>query len=416
MLDPAPPSPTHPSTNLKQMSSTISPELFEALTRHDQQPVAMLSELIEFYRQNEQPMELFEAQKMLVRANLGLPLLAADNEPVREDEIEHQLESGLLKACRESGEMLIRAGRVFEGWTYLRPTGDNQLIREALSAVEITDDNFDEMQRVLLHEGVDVGRGFQAILDFQGTCNSITLFDQSLAQSSKADRQAAGACLLNHFYDELISLVREDITARDKAPADDETLFDMIDKRPWVLKDGGYHLDTTHLSSTVRIAMPLTDPELLHKAWELTQYGRQLNHQFQYPGDEPFVDFYPSYAAFYGILLGKNVDAGLKLFERKAKSVDTDQHGSGAIETYVDLLDRVGRHRDAIAFAVNHVPSDVPSQAVIPLLMEIAKRDQEAAEQTDEGETGYELIANFCRDRDDPIGFAVAKYTSSQSA
>ena len=41
--------------------------------------------------------------------------------------------------------------------------------------------------------------------------------------------------------------------------------------------------------------------------------------------------------------LAKNVDAGLKLFERKAKSVDTAEHGTTAIETYVDLLDRLGR-------------------------------------------------------------------------
>ena len=38
----------------------------------------------------------------------------------------------------------------------------------------------------------------------------------------------------------------------------------------------------------------------------------------------------------------------VKQFERKARSVDPVQHGTGAIEIYVDLLDRVGRHADAV--------------------------------------------------------------------
>lgn len=384
-------------------------EIFETLRASQSSPTEMLDQLVEHYRATNAPMELFEARKMVVRNRLGLPLITSDEEPIRSDEIERQLEQGLLDACREAGEMLIRAGRVFEGWTYLRPTGDNELIKRLVSEVEITEDNYDEMQRVLLHEGVDVGRGFQAVLDQQGTCNSITLFDQVLAQRGKADRRAAGEKLLNHFYDELTQLVRADITSRDKAPDDDETLYDLISKRPWLMKDGGYHLDTTHLSSTVRIASTCTDPNLLRKAWELTQYGRQLHHQFQYPGDEPFVDFYPAYAAYYSILLGENVDAGLKLFERKAKSVDTHEHGTGAIETYVDLLDRVGRPVQAIEFAIHHVPEDVPSQTVVPLLMEFA--DHAAQNGSDEG---YELIMDFCAKKEDPLGFAVAKHATME--
>ena len=382
-------------------------EILKTLRDNDASPSDLLQQLVQYYREAELPMELFEAQKMVVRDKLQLPLLTSEDEPARPEEIERQLEFGLLEACREAGEMLIRAGRVFEGWTYLRPTGDNDFIRQLIADVEINDENYDEMQRVLLHEGVDVGRGFQAILDHQGTCNSITLFDQALAQRSKADRQAAGECLLNHFYDELTALVRDDITSRDAAPADDETLYDMISTRPWVLKDGGYHLDTTHLSSTVRIASTLTDPTQLRKAWELTQYGRQLHHQFQYPGDEPFVDFYPAYAAFYSILLGENVDAGLKLFERKAKNVDSQEHGTGAVETYVDLLDRVGRHKEAIEFAIAHVPKDVPSQTIVPLLMEIAARAQAAGDGS-----GYDMIMDFCTDKQDPLGFAVARHAA----
>lgn len=385
-------------------------KIFDTLRNCDNDQSEMLQQLVHHFREQQLPMELFEARKMVARDKLGLPLLATEDEPSRPEEIERQLELGLLDACREAGEMLIRAGRVFEGWTYLRPTGDNELIKQLLSEVEINDDNYDEMQRVLLHEGVDVGRGFQAILDHQGTCNSITLFDQAIVHRSKSDRSAAGERLLEFFYNELTTLVRADITERDTAPGDDETLNDMIASRPWVLKEGGYHLDTTHLSSTVRIASTLTDPKQLRKAWELTQYGRQLHHQFQYPGEEPFVDFYPAYAAFYSILLGENVDAGLKLFERKAKNVDTQEHGTGAIETYVDLLDRVGRPAEAVQFAIANVPSDVPAQTLLPLLMEFADHAKAKGDSS-----VYETIMDYCNDKQDPLGFAVAKYATMAS-
>ena len=339
------------------------------------------------------------------------------NPLIRED-AERQLEAGLLDACRESGTMLLQTGKIVDGWMYLRPTGDTQAAQQLLQDVVIDDDNYDEMIQVLLHEGVDVGRGFQAVLDHQGTCNSITLFEQSLSQASKPHRKAAAARLLDHLYDELIQLVRDDIAARgpkqpnagpeDAVVGEKETLAEMIATRRWVMDEGGYHLDTTHLASTVRIASVLTEPEQLRKAWELTQYGRRLNHQFQYPGDEPFVDFYPAYATFYSVLLGEDVDAGLKHFQRKAKSVDATEHGTAAIETYVDLLDRCDRFAEAISAAIDLVPADVPPQRIAPLLMEMASRGK-AAGVADL----FTPILAYCQSRGDVLGYAAALHAAS---
>ncbi len=387
--------------------TTTETEIFATLAA-SQDPAAMLDHMVDHFRAARQPMELFEALKMRARHQLNLPLVTSESEPKRTEEVERQLETGLLDACREAGVMLMEEGRIGEGWMYLRPLGDIDFVREVISKIEINDDNYDEMIQVLLHEGIDVGRGYQAVLDHQGTCNSITLFEQSLVQRSKTDRQAAGSRLLDHLYDELTTLVRADIAKRDKPAEDDETLDHMIESRRWVLDDGGYHLDTTHLSSTVRIASSLTDPVKLRKAWELTQYGRRLHHQFQYPGEEPFVDFYPAYAAFYSTLLGEDVDAGLKYFERKAKSVDTTQHGSGAIETYVDLLDRVGRHGEAIKVCIDLVPSDVPPQTILSQLLEIAAKGKAA------GDTNiYDPILNYCQDHNDVLGYAAVLHAKS---
>ncbi|MDA9778800.1 hypothetical protein N9C08_00510 [Rubripirellula sp.] len=376
-------------------------DIFEALSQDGRNTAELLDQIIEHFRDTSRPMELFEALKMRTRVQLGLPLISQDNEIRRAEDIERQLELGLLDACRETGAMLIKMGRIGEGWMYLRPTGDLTAAKEMLSAVEITDENYDDMIQVLLHEGIDIARGFQAVLDHQGTCNSITLYDQTLAGRSKQDRAAAAACLLDHFYSELCEMVRADIANRE-APADpSESLMEMIEKRRWLLADGGYHLDTTHLASTVKISSVLENPEQIRKAWELTQYGRRLNHQFQYPGDEPFVDFYPAYSTYYSILLGENIDAGLTVFQRKARSVNTIEHGTAAIETYVELLDRTGRHQEAIETAVGMVPKEVPSQRLIPLLIEIARKTNGI-----ENQDGYTALLAYCKEKQDLLGFA----------
>ncbi len=390
--------------------NTTETDIFQRLSDQRDTPSVMLDQMVEHFRQTRRPMELFEALKMRIRNQLGLPLVTSENEPSRPEDVERQLEVGLLDACREAGTMLIEDGKVGEGWMYLRPTGDNELARTLLAAVPITDDNYDEMIQVLLHEGIDVARGYQAVLDHQGTCNSITLYEQSLTGRSKSDRKLAAACLLEHLYDELITLVRGDISRRE-APADDEeTLAEMIEKRRWILEDGGYHLDTTHLSATVRIATVLEDPKQLRKAWELTQYGRRLNHQFQYPGDEPFVDFYPAHSTFFSILLGENVDAGLKVFERKARSVDAAQHGTGAIETYVDLLDRVGRHGEAITAAIELVPDELPPQRIVPLLIDIADKAKLAGSVE-----AYDPILQYCEKHNDVLGYAAVLHASRRA-
>lgn len=381
-------------------------DFFSAISSKRDQPSEMISAMIDHFRQTRQPAELFEALKMSVRHRVGLPLIAAEHEESRPEDIERQLESGLIDGCREAGTMLLEDGKVREGWMYLRPTGDLPLARRLFADIPIDDDNYDDMVQVLVHEGVDVGRGFQAVLDHQGTCNSITLYEQALVQRGKSDRRAAASRLLEHFHGELTELVRGEIARREAPAGDGETLAEMLEKRAWILGEGGYHLDTTHLAATVRIASVLDRPEQWRKAWELTQYGRRLNRQFQYPGEEPFVDFYPAYAAFYATLLGEQVDAGLRLFERRARAVDPVQHGTAAIETYVDLLDRLGRARQAVEAAIELIPDDVPSQRIVPLLLEIASREK--AEGADVEDSAYGPILDFSRRREDVLGYVAA--------
>lgn len=342
---------------------------------------------------------------------MALPDESIESQTTGDVDKQRALEDGLLDACRQAGAMLIENGKISEGYMYLRPVGDSQLVKRLLDSVEITDDNYDEMIHVLLNEGVDLRRGYQALIDRQGTCNSITLYDQLIASRSREQRQIASRVLLDHFYGELLSLVRQDFSARasENGVSAADTIRDektlglgpLITRYKWILGGGGYHLDTTHLSSTVRFATVLDDRESIDKAAELCQYGRKLPADFQYPGDEPFVDFYPAHAAFFSALQGENVDSALRLFEQKARSVDGAISGSGAIETYVDLLDRLGRPGEALRAAIELFPDDVPTARVMPEMIAMANRAIAAGDHSIAAK-----LESFCLQRSDLLGVA----------
>ncbi len=393
--------------------SDLDPEMLGRLARD---PAARIDEVIAYYRRARRPVELFEALKMKSRLKFGLPMIAAPDEslsmsPDEDAEIQRGLEAGLLDACRQAGAMLIESGKIGEGWMYLRPIGDPALVRRLLSKVEIDDDNYDEMLHELVHEGVDLQRGYQAAIARQGTCNSITLYDSVIAERPRGDRKIAAACLLTHLYDELTERVRDDFLQRagdhgvsqEKMKADHESLSlaELITKYKWIQGAGGYHLDTTHLSSVVRFSIVLDTPELIEKALELCQYGRRLPADFQYPGTEPFVDFYPAHIAFLSAMQGKNVDAATRLFEHKARTVDATVHGTGAIETYIDLLDRIGRPGEALRAAMELFPEDVPVGRVLPEMIVMAERAITAGDAKIAKE-----LEEFCFNHGDLLGVA----------
>ncbi|MEM9643569.1 MAG: hypothetical protein AAF989_01135 [Planctomycetota bacterium] len=385
------------------MTSSSTASIFERLESLGDRPLEVANQLVQHFRQSGKPVELFEAIKMATRLQMGLKAVALTDEPKLSPEVERQLEDGLLQGCREAGGMMIRQGRLMEGWMYLRPVGDRELVRRLLADVEFDDDNYDAMIQILVHEQVDVGRGYAAVLEHQGTCNSITLYEQTISQLPRTDQQAAAACLLDHFLQELTSLVRLDVQrlAPEDSSIETMTLGELLVAHPVILEGGGYHLDTTHLASVVRIASVLESASDWQKALDLTEYGRRLDQQFQYPGDEPFVDFYPAYGTLYRTLLGKNVNAGLQLFERRARTVEVAQHGTAAIETYIELLARMGRHQMAIQQAVQLMPDDVPTQSVLARLLEwfpLVEANQQDATR--------DLLQDFCCRRDDPLGFA----------
>ncbi len=345
--------------------------------------------------------ELFEALKMRLRMRLELPAAQADRQEKFDDETEIKLERGLIDACQVVGELFFKKGRVREGWMYMRPVGDRDIAAAALAHVEPNDENVDELLEVLLHEGVDIGRGYQLALDRMGTCNSITMFESTLAARPRGDQQIAARLLVKHVHTELLDNLRRDISKREGQTPESSKIEDLIQSRPDLLRDGSYHLDTSHIASTVRFARVLDDTPHLALALDLACYGRALHPQYQYPGEEPFLDLYPASAAFFRVLLGQQVDAGIRYFAQKADAVDQQQFGTIAIEVLIDLLSRSGRHAEALQAYSKRLPVGARILGIAPTLLQLSQRLGD-----------YQPMLAICKQRDDLLGYAAAILTT----
>jgi hypothetical protein len=384
------------------MSSSDFDQLQSALASGG--PQAALEQAAALLRQQKKYHELFEVLKMQLRHRLGLPLLAgSDAAEGLTDAQRTKLEDGLVAACREVGAALLIEGQIREGWMYLRPVGDKADAAKLLSKVQATDENYEDLIDVCLHEGIDVGRGYGLVLERFGTCNAITTYDSSLARRPRSEQAPAARLLLKQVHDDLIESVKADIARQEGSQPRESTLRELVRDRDWLFQDNSYHLDTTHLAATVRIARALPEPDDLRLALDLTEYGRRLSQQFQYQGDEPFADIYPANALYFQALLGENMDEALAYFKNKAETLDPQYHGYAAIETYIDLLTRLGRHDEALAAAMHFGLGSIQPLGSAPPLVELANRSGD-----------YGRLLAHCREKQDLLGFAAALVQSSR--
>ncbi len=390
------------------MSNQSENNVLEQVTTaaKEQGPVAAAATLVDYLRSQHRFNELFEARKILHRLELGLPAVHVDGlvpeEPATAllpSETQDELDRRLLDACREVGHGLMRSGRIQEGWMFLRAVGDNTFTAEAMSAIEPTQENLDLLLSLYVHEGVDVGQGTRLCLKMRGTCNTITMLDSVVSMRGRKEQQAAVGALVEHVHAELLANLIADLKRRkpDFAAPESGKIVDCLALHPGLLRDGTYHLDTTHLASTVRFARVLDDQQLLRLAADLSEYGRQLHAQYQYQSEEPFADLYPMSLAWFRALLGEQVDGALRLFRQKAETLDPQELGTVAIETYADLLARVGRPSEAAAFLMRWMPQGMRPFGIAPSLLELA---QAAGD--------FRPMMDHARNRGDLIGYTAA--------
>ncbi len=360
---------------------------------------AALNCLEERLRSQKKYHELFEALKMKVRQRLGLPLWYQDASSANglAEEVEQELEQGLLDACRQVGMALLDEGRVREAWMYLRPVGDKTQVAAKIRQLDVADDQIDELIEVTVHEGVDPPTGFAHILDRYGTCNAITTFDSHAPAMEASARRAVAGMLVRHLYHELVGNVRSHIERQGEETPSTSGLRELCAGRDWLTADGSYHIDTSHLSSVVRCGRLLEDRAELEMALELAEYGMRLDKSLQYPGEEPFADNYPAHVHYFQAILGRHIDEALAFFRERAETVDAHQEGTLAIEVYIELLARCGKLEEALETSLSMLPPGTHTRGAAPGLLELSRQAG-----------NYEKVTQLCRERGDLLGFATA--------
>ncbi len=114
---------------------TQAADLYQQLAQTSQSsgPAAVVDQVIEYLEKHERYHELFEALKMKARIDLGLVPTQTNRDERLDEDTELKIERALIVACRRVGEGLLRQGKIREGWMYMRPVGDREAARAALS-------------------------------------------------------------------------------------------------------------------------------------------------------------------------------------------------------------------------------------------------------------------------------------------
>jgi hypothetical protein len=293
------------------------------------------------------------------------------------------------------GELLLDAGRLREAWMYLRPAGDKLALRERLARVVLEDDRADELIELSLYEAVDPERGYAWLLGRNGTCSAITTLDGLSSQLSADDLRSCAAVLVRHVYGELRGNLRGHLNRLTGAPPPDISVAELLAKYPELTAGGNYHLDASHLASAMRYARLLTEPALVEKAIEMAEYGSRLPEDLRYPGEAPFEELYASHRLLLEATLGRRVDEALAYFEAKARAGRDDPQSTTAVETYLILLSRTGRHAEAIERYAELAPKDRELSTHAPTLVELARASGD-----------WKRFEAICRERNDLLGFA----------
>ncbi len=339
--------------------------------------------------------QLFDLRLLEHRHKLGLSIEEQTSLDELPSPTREQLEEAYLAACREVGLLLLNSGQAREAWTYLRPAGEKSAVREWLEQSVPEEEHADELIELALYEAVDAERGFAWLLAHRGTCNAITEFDALAPRLSVADQKACAAVLVRHMHKELLENLRGHLQRLDREVPPTDSIVAILAEHPDLLDEGAYHVDTSHLSTTVRFSRALDEPKLLPLAIDLATYGSRLAKDLQYPDQPPFEDLYRTHLLLFRATSGEAIDPAIEHFREQAESVSTEYYGSSAIEAYLILLYRIGQPELALEEYARLVPAGSSLSAHSPTLLQLA-----------DSSGCWDRYLEICAERDDAVGFA----------
>lgn len=347
---------------------------------------------------------LFDLRLLQGRHELGLAADLGTQLAELDEPHAAQLEQVYLDACREVGRLFLEAGQPRTAWNYLRPSGDKITIQQWLSHVVPNEQNADELIELALHDAIDPERGYAWLLAKYGTCQAVSAMEAIQGHLSIADQTACAAVLVRHVHQELLANFQRHLQELGHQTDSSASLGDLVARHSQVLAEGAIHIDVSHLAATVRAARILTDQALMATAAELAEYGSHLAEDHRYPEPPPFEDTYAAHRLLFRAQLGQEVDAALEHFRQFASQEADGLHGTAAIETYLILLQRVGRPQQALNEYAALVPAECVLSGYAPRLLDLAKQSNQ-----------WDEYFAICVQRNDVLGLAAGKLAARQA-
>jgi len=234
------------------------------------------------------------------------------------------------------------------------------------------------------------------VLERYGICSAITTVSSiDLSKKPEVFAHCVGR-LLASLSEQLQERLRADIVGRGEADPGAVGVAALLDGREYLTADDAYHIDTSHLSSVMQMAMQLSDTEALKTARELCVYGARLSPSFQNLGDPPFEEGYSDYSKYFDVLIGDAREEGLNHFRAKLHKMD-DVDPPYPAEVLVNLLLKSDQLPEALAVATRHLTRVSDQQLSCPGVYELCHRAGD-----------YEAMARAARERQDGVQMLAA--------
>ena len=374
------------------MESQVLDELQTTLQKSG--PDAAIDRLVGELKSRKDAHGVFYALLLKKRHELGVsPVPTGTNQDLPAN-VHAAFEDGIREAARTAGQLCLDEGNIPGAWAYFRMLGESGPVAAALAKLEPTDDQeIQPLIEIALHHGVLPDKGYEWVLRRYGICSAITMLSGDLPLSPEG-RAVCVRRLVRALHVELVERLRGEITRQQGFEPTGKTVAELIAGRDWLFNDDFYHIDLSHLNSTVQMATQLDGGDELKLARDLCAYGKKLSPRFRFQADPPFEDQYADYDHYLAVLSGEGVEEGIAHFRAKAESADPQEIGTYPAEVLVNLLLRIGREKDALEVSRKLLAKAGEAPRSCPSFVELCQR------------TGnYQALADVAREQGNAINF-----------
>jgi hypothetical protein len=385
------------------LDAAVFDDLKDALA--DRGPAAAIDRLCQVLREQKDYSSLFYALLLKKRHELGVSPVPTGSAQDLPEETHESYEEAIRLAGRDVGQLFLKDGDIPKAWIYFRMLGENLPVYEALSQYQPREsDDIQQLVDIAFHQGVHPRKGFDLLLERYGICSAITMVGSQEMGMPPDVRDYCIRQLVRALHAELCQRLKAEITHHDGSAPDVSNVRDLMSGRDWLFQEDFYHIDISHLSAVVQMSIFLSQGEERRLARELCDYGKRLSPRFQNPGEPPFENQYQDYSIYLAALDGEAVEQAVDHFRDKADGADPENEGTRPAEVLVNFLVRLGRPKEALRVARQHLASVNHRPLNCPSLVELCQRTKD-----------FRALAEIAREQGDLVHFMAGLVAASKN-